>query len=98
MATLDQPITPLPAEQVARPSRTERLFRWLNDPADPSWERPAPTPAQRRHDLWGMLVGLLAGLLMMMLAKSIGRVVEGETAWRSEERRVGKEGGSGWAP
>src|SRR5699024_1042545 len=83
MATLDQDLTPLPADQVAHSARVERLFRWLNDPADPSWERPAPTPAQRRHDVLGMLGGLLAGLLMMMLAKSIGRVIEGETAWHA---------------
>src|SRR5690348_18066087 len=30
-------------------------------------------------------------------AADLGRLGRGHGAWRSEERRVGKEGGSGWA-
>lgn len=75
MASVDQHATP--------PSRAKRLYGFLNDPVNPFWERPTPTPAQRSHDVVGMLMALLVGLAMVVLAKSIGRVVEGENPWRA---------------
>lgn len=64
-------------------TRWRRVYEWLNDPVDPTWERPAPTSAQRRHDVLGMLVALAAGMLLVLLAKSMGRVMDGEADWRA---------------
>lgn len=65
------------------PSRRTRLLHWLNDPEDPDWERPGPSPAQQRNDVLGMVLALGVGLLMVMFAKSFGMRLPGEPAWRA---------------
>lgn len=67
----------------ADPSPRARLFHWLNHPEAPDWERPRPTPAQRRNDVLGMLLALGVGLLMMLLAKSFGMRNLDEASWRA---------------
>lgn len=67
-----------------RPGTLARLNAWLNDPDDPLWERPGPTERQARHDVVGTLLAVAAGLLGILLTKSMGgAVVEGEESWRA---------------
>lgn len=65
---------------------SRRLMAWLNDPSDPGWERPGPTPAQRRNDVLGMLLFAAVAMLANVLAQSVGDafgVGADEPAWRS---------------
>ncbi|MFC5999775.1 sensor histidine kinase [Quadrisphaera sp. GCM10027208] len=66
-----------------RPGSLARLNAWLNDPDDPLWERPGPTKRQQHNDVLGALVAVAAGLLGILLTKSMGAVVEGEETWRA---------------
>ncbi|MFD1507334.1 sensor histidine kinase [Georgenia yuyongxinii] len=61
----------------------ERLNAWLNDPADPLWERPRPGLAQLRNDVVGMAAFLAVALGMTLLTKNMGLRAEGEAAWRA---------------
>lgn len=63
--------------------RGARLNAWLNDPADPWWERPGPTPAQLRNDVAGALAFLVVALAMVAVAKSMGMRYESEETWRA---------------
>ena len=60
----------------------ERITAWLNDPEEPFWERPAPTPAQQRHDVLAALVLLAVALLMSVLMHSYAGLAEGDEPWR----------------
>ncbi|GAA4434208.1 hypothetical protein GCM10023169_41530 [Georgenia halophila] len=60
-----------------------RLTAWLNDPVEPSWERPSPTATQLRRDVLGAAVFLVAALAMVVLTKSIGMRMDGEADWRA---------------
>ena len=60
----------------------ERITTWLNDPEEPFWERPAPTPAQQRHDVLAALVLLAVALLMSVLMHSYAGLAEGDEPWR----------------
>lgn len=65
------------------PGVGERLNAWLNDPIDPLWERPTPTPRQVRNDVVGALVLGLLAVGVVALTKSMGMVLEGESTWRA---------------
>ncbi|UFU04495.1 sensor histidine kinase [Ruania suaedae] len=64
-------------------TRGRRLFAWLNDPDEPWWERPGPTPSQRRHDVVGALVYLAVALGVVALSKSYGMRIPEEPTWRA---------------
>ncbi|MGQ1839765.1 sensor histidine kinase [Kocuria turfanensis] len=59
----------------------ERFTAWLNDPEDPFWERPAPTPAQRRNDILGTAAFLAVALFSAVLMHSYVGVPETEEPW-----------------
>ncbi|WP_052436593.1 histidine kinase [Georgenia sp. SUBG003] len=68
------------------PGRTDTLGRidaWLNDPADPLWERPRPDRVQVRRDVVGAAVFLAVSLAMVLLTKNMGMRVDGEETWRA---------------
>lgn len=50
------------------------IARYLG--ADEGWERPGPTPAQRRTDLWLAVVWLVVGALGLELIRSFGGLAE----------------------
>ncbi|MFC7405079.1 sensor histidine kinase [Georgenia alba] len=60
-----------------------KLTAWLNDPAEPHWERPRPDGADMRKDVLGTAIFMLVGLGMIVLTKSMGMRVEEEEAWRA---------------
>ena len=68
---------------VRRGTVPERLNAWLNDPAEPLWERPPPTPVQRRRDVYGALALAAIALVALLMAKSMSEPPDGESTWHA---------------
>ena len=71
----------MPAPTLSRASLPDRLNAWLNDPQEPLWERPAPTRAQQRHDVYGALALMAIAVLVLIMSRSVQGTPEGEGTW-----------------
>ncbi|PFG34786.1 sensor histidine kinase [Sanguibacter antarcticus] len=62
---------------------TERLNSWLNDPAEPLWERPRPTRTEQRNDLYGALALAVVALVALVMSKSMSEAPADESTWEA---------------
>jgi len=71
------------ATAAARGTLPERLNAWLNDPIEPLWERPAPTPAQQRHDVYGAAALTVVALVALLMSTSFSGLQVDGSPWRA---------------